>query len=98
MVQRGEPAPAFGQAVLFTDNPMLIAREAANVYNHSASDDGGLAFIGTSTLPPFASLVFVRAAADSRVLPLSDNRKVVATGVGATLWGDRPQTQATGRR
>ena len=31
VVQRGEPAPAFGQAVLFTDNPMLIAREAANV-------------------------------------------------------------------
>lgn len=53
VVQRGEPAPAFGQAVLFTDNPMLIAREAANVYNHSASDDGGLAFIGTTTLPLF---------------------------------------------
>ena len=78
---------------------MLIAREAANVYNHSASDDGGLAFIGAPTLLFFASAVyFRRAAADSRVLLLSDNRKVVATGVGATLWGDRPQTQATGRR
>ena len=53
----------------------------------------------TSTLPLFASAFFFRrAAADSCVLLLSDNRKVVATGVGATLWGDRPQTQATGRR
>lgn len=31
---RGDPVPDFAQTVLFTDNPLLIAREAANVYNH----------------------------------------------------------------
>jgi hypothetical protein len=31
---RGAPVPDFAQTVLFTDNPLLIAREAENVYNH----------------------------------------------------------------
>ena len=31
---KGSPVPDFAQAILFTDNPILIAREAANVYNH----------------------------------------------------------------
>ena len=48
-------------------------------------------------LAPFLPRLFSFGLRLIRVL-LSDNRKVVATGVGATLWGDRPQTQATGRR
>lgn len=35
---KGSPVPDFAQAILFTDNPMLIAREAANVYNHRCGD------------------------------------------------------------
>jgi len=35
---KGAPVPDFAQAVLFTDNPLLIAREAANVYNHRYGD------------------------------------------------------------
>ena len=35
---KGAAVPDFAQAVLFTDNPLLIAREAANVYNHRCGD------------------------------------------------------------
>ena len=35
---KGASVPDFAQTVLFTDNPLLIAREAANVYNHRCGD------------------------------------------------------------